>query len=392
MTFHTRLERHAHRHGVNKGIPILARNSLLVAFAFASIETIWPIFLYSMFQSESLVGYITAGFAVLGIVGLATLYPLFHKYKAREIYYITIVIQSLLFIIYTQLQNKYVFLILAAISVFFSSLRIQAFGILIRENSTKKNITANEGLIYFLMNIGWLLGPLLSGYLANTYSMNVVFVLASICLLGGVYNLTFSEKLEEKKITKKTKPFFYNLKSFFQQKKLIYSYLLSGGLEAWYVLPYIFMPIIILKEGYDFNTIGIFLFAFATPLVIMQYWLKSKKNISTKKLMVTGYFIMALASLGAVLAPHTIIILICFVLAGFGTGLLEPTTESYFFMITDIKQERDYYGTFMTSKIVGSFTGRIIIASILLFTSITWGIATLGVMSLILGLVAVTKL
>ncbi|MHC1598799.1 MAG: MFS transporter, partial [Candidatus Methanofastidiosia archaeon] len=225
--------------------------AILMALEYASVESIWPIFLSNFFFTSASVGFVVAILTFLRFCGLAFLFPLFHKYSARSLLFGALAVNAVAFALFAFTENKYFFFAVAIINVFFLGLRTQAFGILIRNNSSLKEINKNESLMYLISNVGWVIGPLIAGFIADSFSVETVLILASIFLLASTYSITFKKQMLERR---KGKDFehisiFKNFRSFFKDKKRTISYILSGGLEIWWAIPYIFIPLEIMQQG-----------------------------------------------------------------------------------------------------------------------------------------------
>lgn len=359
----------------------LGFNAILMALAYASVESIWPIYLTGFFATSASIGFVVAFLTFLRFCGLAFLFPLFHKYSARSLLFSALAINALAFTLFAFTKNKFFFFTVAIINVFFMGLRTQAFGILIRNNSSLKEINKNESLIYLVANIGWVIGPLIAGLIADKFSVETVLIFASIFLLSSTYSITFSKKLLEQH---KGKDFehiniFRNFKYFFKDKRRTISYILSGGLEIWWAIPFIFIPLEIIKQGLPISYVGFFLFAIGIPLMIVEYNLEHLKKIKYHKLLFTGYGIVAIAGIIAFFIQNIYLLMGIIVLASIGMGFLEPTVESFFFTVVSNSQTQQFYGSFMTAKMTGGIIGRLLLAIILLTLPLQTGILIVAI-------------
>lgn len=371
----------------------LGFNGVLIGLAFASMETIWPILLYSFYPNSSTVGFITAGLSIILLTGFAFLFPLFNKYSAKTLLFASVSLNALMFALFAYVQNPIIFLILAGINAIFMALRVQAFGILIKNNSSARTINKNENLMYLLANIGWIIGPLIAGFVANEFSVGAVLILASIFLVISVYSITITGGVLDhyKQKHMKNVSVFKNLTSFFSKKKRVFSYLFSAGLEIWWTLPYIFLPLEILKQGMDMSSVGLFLFFLCVPLFLTESIVQRKEIRNLKKLFFIGYLFAGVCALIAAFVGNIYLTMVMVVIASFGIGLVEPTAESYFFSIVNSEQATRYYGSFFTSKQIGSFFGRIVIATILLSLSLKYGILFVSIVMFVLASLATLK-
>ena len=368
----------------------LGVNSILLAVAYASIETVWPMFLSDFFPTSSQVGFFTAFLAVCLFVSLLVTYKLFSKYSAKSLLFLGVTANAVIVSLYAITQSKILLIIFSIINAIFIAVRIQSFGLLVRENSSLKTINKSENLMYLLGNVGWVLGPVIAGFFAEEISVRAVLMFAALFLLFSVYSITFSTKSLRKREAKELTHIspIKNLKSFFKKKNGIKSYLLSGGLEVWWAIPFIFLPLEMIKEGLPISTVGIFLFLLGIPLMIIESIMKNKPHIKLKKLIGFGYLFAFVVGMIAAFSHNIYFSMACFVIASFGLGFVEPSVESFFYSNVNTEEAKRYYGSFFTSKTAGGFFGKISVAIILLYFPLNVGIAFTSFIVLSLGLLA----
>ncbi|MEA3399383.1 MAG: MFS transporter [Patescibacteria group bacterium] len=372
----------------------LGISDVLIAFAFAAFETVWALFIYEFFPNQSAVGFIGGILSFLLLLALAFLFPLFRYFKTKKLFFISIAGNSILLALFAFTHNKYIFFIIAIINVIFQAIRIQSFGILLRENSSLKNIAKNENLMYLLANIGWVVGPLIAGFIADEFSVRTVLIFSALFMLLSEYSITFSNnsfnKYKETEM-KHISP-LNNLIHFFRRKKRITSYLLSLGLEIWWVVPYIFIPIKMINEfGFNVKSVGLFLFILCIPLIFIELILKKKNPQKLKRIIGFGYIITGFFGVIAGLASNIYIILGAIIMASFGLGFIEPSSESHFFKIVKKEQSKRYFGTFMTSKTVGLLIGQVLVACVLLFASFSVSLFIISGLMFALAILAFHK-
>ncbi|MAG78896.1 hypothetical protein CMI40_00790 [Candidatus Pacearchaeota archaeon] len=157
-------------------------------------------------------------------------------------------------------------------------------------------------------------------------------------------------------------------RDFFKKKERVLSYITSGGISFWWALIYTYIPIYILNNGLGKEVIGYFLAAVTIPLILTEYSFgKLAGKIGFRKMFVTGYLIIGFFTILAFFFSNIYVILALLVIASFGAGMLEPTTEAYFFDIIKKEQREKFYGPYNTTINVNSFLGRVIAAIFLLF-------------------------
>jgi MFS family permease len=224
--------------------------------------------------------------------------------------------------------------------------------------------------MYTFFNLAWVLGPLIAGYISDAFGISLIFILSAIFLLVATAFFIVSQIKDNRVVKKPNKNLLKNFFEFFKDKKRVLTYIVSGGVNMWWVLIYLFMPIQIINSGLHALWVGYFLFAVAIPLVLFEFtFSKLAAKIGFKKIFMLGFAIAGLCSLVCFFVPNIYFIMGALVLASVGMAMLEPTTEAYFFDLTKDKDEQRFYGPYNTSMDVNQFTGKILASTILIFLS-----------------------
>lgn len=351
-----------------KRIYLIAFIGILTGLSASFIDTIWALYIESFVHSAFLVGLLTSLITAITFISYFFVIPLVEKKDKVRLYSLSLAVFFLSYILFAFKSDLVLFIIVLIPLGFFSALRVTSFGLLIKDSSNRKNLAKNEGLLYSLENIAWVLGPLIAGYILNAYDFGLVFFISALILLLVFFVINLS-KIKDTEIKEKIdgnvmKNFF----DFFKKKDRVFAYFLSGGVSFWWSLIYIFIPVYIVENGFSELLVGYFLFAIPIPLVFLEFYfssLASKKGF--KKILRVGYFITGIFALGCFFVTNIYSILGLLVLASFGMAMLESTTEAYFFDILGKKQHLRFYGPFNTADSLNSFIARILASFVLFF-------------------------
>ncbi|MBL7059110.1 MFS transporter [Candidatus Pacearchaeota archaeon] len=356
----------------------------LSSMAFALVSTIWAIYLESLLHNDSQVGFLIAFFSVISFISYFLIIPLLERKKKTDLYLLTLILYTISYLLFSFLQNIISIIILGIITSFIVSLRVASFGILIRNKSKNKDVSKNEGFVYTLANIAWLIGPLMAGFISSRYGLKIVFLFAAFFTLISFLLLRFF-KVRDKVISKRVDTNLFKIfKDFFSKKERTIAYLLSGGINFWWAFIYIYIPIYIIKIGLGNLALGYFLALITIPLILSEYYFgRLASRIGFKKIFSIGYFILAVAAILSFFISNIYIILLIFILASFGAAMIEPTTESYFLDIITKREREKYYSIYNTTIDLNYFIANIFVAIMLLFLPfksifILFGIAMLG--------------
>lgn len=345
----------------HKGITTLSIVGMVVAFSAATVNTIWALYLDSFFNSEVAVGFFSAFLTIVAFASYFFFIPIIEKRDKAKIYAFSLILFIIFFLLFSINLSVILMSILAIAMTVLSSLRITSYGILVKDNSSNKELSKNEGIVFTLLNLAFVVGPLLAGFVAASLGISFVFILAAAFTLIGfiIFKATHITGEEGKK--RVDHGVFRNFKDFFRSKDRLIAYFIGSGIQLWWILIYLFVPLQMNRQGLSELMIGFFLFAVAVPLIILEYVFSKKAGkIGFKKIFKIGYLTVAVISiLTFFLSANIYVMLSLLVLASVGMAMLEPTTQAYFFDILKGKEEYRFYGPYNTAIDTGNFIGKI---------------------------------
>ena len=372
-----------HKH-INKSSE-LAIVRFFLAVGMACINTIWAIYMNTFGLSESTIGFLSSIFVAISLITAICATPFLEKINQIKIIKISLFVSMISYLIIAISQNLYVFLLLAGIITVFSIFHISAFSITFRDNTATKELNKAEGFLYALLNVGWLIGPLIAGFFLVKWGITSVFVAATLFFLISTVAFIF---MKLPPVEKKRKKIDFNIKKnlldFLKNKKLRLPYMVTTGIQTWWTLIYIYVPLFMIKQGLEAYTVGIFMALIVTPLIILEYNVgKWSKKRGLRPFFIIGFGGLAVASLILFFITNIILALAIMVGASVFASFIEPSQETFFFKEVKKKEEEKYYPTYLTSASTGSFLGRIVIAGVLLFLPERFAYLTIAILMII---------
>ncbi|MFA4960516.1 MAG: MFS transporter [Candidatus Pacearchaeota archaeon] len=349
------------------GIARLSIITFIISLSYSLVDTIWAIYLGGIFNNVSIISFFSAFLTIIAFFSYFFFVPLIEKNSKSRLFATSLIFVGLSYLIFILNKSLTIFFIAAISLTIFTTLRINSFGIIVRDKSHKKNLSRNEGLLYTFFNIAWLIGPLISGLLAEAYGINFIFILSAIFIFLGLF-LFWISRIKDLNIKKRAdNHVIKNFFAFFKSGKRRFAYFIGGGVNFWFILIYLYMPLLILENGLREVWIGYFLFATAIPVVFLEYPMsKLAGKIGFKRIFKIGFLILAVASLACFFIESIYIILAILVFASIGVSMIEPTTEAYFFDILKTKEEESrFYGPYNTTIDVNNFIGKVLIGLLL---------------------------
>ncbi|MBU1136207.1 MAG: MFS transporter [Nanoarchaeota archaeon] len=350
------------------GIAKLSIISLIVSLASSFVITIWALYMDSFIHSIVYVGFFSALLTFISVTSFFLLIPIIEKTNKSKLYVFSLFLFGITYLIFSFNISIYLFAILAIITAIIGTVRMTSFGIMVKDKSPKTKLSRNEGLVYTFANLSFVIGPLIAGFIASKYGLGKVFLFASVFIFLSILIFKISgikdANIKKKADTNIMKNFF----DFFKNKQRVTAYMLGGGVNLWWVLIYLFMPLYIIRNELDKIWIGYFLFAVAVPLIFLGYFFsKLAGKIGFRKIFKIGFLIPCLLAFACFFINSVYIILALLVIASIGLSMLEATTEAYFFDITKDKEEQRFYGPYNTTIELNNLIGKLIPSIFLIF-------------------------
>lgn len=340
---------------------------LFLSIGISIVSTIWSVYLNSFLHSSSLVGFITSFFIVAEVLAYIFLIPVIEKGNKTKMLIASLLFFVISYLLFSVYSNIYLVIILGTLISIVTSLRVTLFGLIVRDKTEDYNVSKNEGIIYALLNSAWLVGPLISGYLARVYGFKSAFFLASIFILISIFAFGFFKVKDEKRTKNVDRYMIPVVLEFFRNKGRATTYLLSIAVNFWWAFVYIYIPIYIIDKGYGGFVLGLFLAGVTLPLIFFDYLfgkLAGKKGF--KKLFFIGFITLGVLSIFCFFISSLYFILGLLILASVSVSMIEPTTDAYFFDIVEEEERDKYYGVYTTSGNIGNLLGSLPAAVILL--------------------------
>jgi len=355
----------------------LAIIGFLTSFAAAFVDTVWAVNMEKFLGNMVLVGFFSAFLTIIAFFAFFFFVPFIEKRNKSNLYSLSLALYAIIYLVFAINRNPYIFAVLAVTTTILSTLKITSFGIIIRDKSRETELSRNEGVMYTLMNVAWVIGPLLAGILSEFLGISFVFVISAIFMILALISFKVSGIRDSNLRKKIDRNMLKNFVEFFRNKDRVLAYFIGGGVSFWWALIYLFIPMYIIEKGLPIEWVGYFLFAVAVPMIIFTYiFAKLAGKIGFKKLFKIGFFILftSVISCFFVSGIPTIFgfnniyaILGILVLASVGMAMLESTVEAYFFDLMKAKEELHFYGPYNTNLEVSRLLAYSISSLILIF-------------------------
>lgn len=347
-----------------------------ISVALGIYDGIISLYLESILKNPSLVGFVSALIIMIMFFTYLFLTQMYSKYPVTYVWLVSTLLMGFsLFLLYF-LQNVVFFAILIGLAIISLTLHLNTSAIILRHSTTLENLGKIQGYYYSVRNIGWVVGPLISSFVLYKYGLlNNFLMIGLFIFIGWLLFLYYQIKAyeENKPTTINLRTIRQNIVEYFRNKELFKLYFLRGGLSFYWSVIYIFTPLYIILNNLSPSFIGIYLGILAVPLIIAEYLIAKRIDITLKrKLFLTGTIIIFSSLLLAFLFNNVYLTLLFVLISVIGAAYLEPTCETYFFNNVNQFVADRYYGVYRTSDSLFSLTSRLLFGFVLLFLNINF--------------------
>jgi predicted MFS family arabinose efflux permease len=360
LKYHARRPATHHEHPEGKKI---ARLALIVNIGDAAFWTILPIQLVTLAGSDSAVGFYYVVIAVVG-TGAAVLSTGTFRRHRKVVVGATSLLAMVLLLFGMAWAGDIVTFALFDIprAVAFMLVTI-VLGLMVRDFASAADLAVEEGRFYQYSNVGWLIGPVSAGYVAAIWGTEVVFVLISAVFafaLAYLWHLHLRvHPAMEPGADIEALHSWAEIGAFFSERRFRQVFAIAFGLEFWWIVSSIFIPLAVIGLGYGPEVVGLVVTGGVVPLVLLETWVGRKaKQVGVSRYIVAGFATLAFGCLSfVVLGDFSVLLLVLFAVVNVGAALIEPLKDTYYFGVTSKSESDEYFGIYNASVPIASLVG-----------------------------------
>lgn len=368
-----------------------ANLGLFTGFADGIYNAVYSLVLLEIFQSSAVVGiYVAIYAAFCMIVGLFA-NELFRRFSKVKVFYSVMLLLAIGYAMMSFSIRPSTFIILD----YTTGVAVTLVGVLIplfMSDFSKKTGMAKLNSRYHLwLNIGALFAPMIAVAIANQFTNRAAFFASALIYLAGwmAFKL-FHIVQEDKKISpvdprRTFKALWKNSVAFFSKAGMLRAYAVNFGYYSLRAMRYLYVPIVVIENGFSKDTLGWVLTLGIIPYLILSEMMAKLVRKYGKKL----WLLIGFLSFAAFSALATFItgfsLLAIFVMWQISGALMESVHDLLFFDNTKKTEQTKFYGVFRTSvnlpNVVAPILGAVCITA---FggTSAVWIVtAVIGVLS-----------
>jgi len=331
--------------------------------AVAIVSPIFPGYLENVSNSEFYVGLFVAISSLMTFLGSLLVPKFLHKYSRMLLLYSGFLGMALVFMMYFFASGFYPVLFLQFVKGFAIAILLVVIPLMVKDYTDEANLSKEEGVYYWFMNIAWIIGPILGGILALQFDQRFLFLFSMVVFVCAAFFLQHEKvaPIADKVNNVEKLPLIHSIKKFWARKQLRKAYLVDFGLYVWWSISTVSVPLYM--SFYSFNElyIGIIMALTLVPLIVLEKWVgEHVKNGNMGANIRKGFLIMVLALIATFIFKNVYFSIAMFVIVSIGAAFVEPVKETYLFMHIQKHEEADLFPIYSTARQLGYFAGPLL--------------------------------
>ncbi len=327
----------------NKLRPILYILSFFVALQAAIPAYINSSFIEQHLLSEKLTGLLYTIASILTIAGLLLIPVLLKKIGNFTTTLFISILSGITLLILTFSHNLHFVLSSFIIYLILSSIIFFNLDIFLEQQSDDKHTGNIRGIHLSIINVAWVISPLIASFLLTNGGYWKVYLTASLLSIPLVLLLVLGGTRKFKDPSYKTPPFLKTFKEIKRRKNVYKIFMVRFLLNFFYAWMVIYTPLYLYKYiGFSWQTIGVIFTIMLLPFILFELPLGNlaDKKYGEKEILNIGIIIMAFSTiLLSFLNTSTFWIwAIVLFMTRAGASAIEIASESYFFKHVDAKE------------------------------------------------------
>lgn len=371
-----------------------ANLGLFTGFADGIYNAVYSLVILEIFRNSAVVGVYVAIYSVFCMIVALFAKEIFRQFSKVKVFYFALLMLVVCYAMMGFSVLPRTFIVLDYTSGFAITLSAMLIPLFMSDFSGDAGMARLNSRYHLWTNVGALLAPMLAVAVATRYGNRSAFFLSSAIYLAAWMFFKYFRLIQEDKQIKPMSPrrtvrsLIRNALVFFRTPGMLRAYLVNFGFYSLRAMRYLYVPILVIENGFNKDTLGLVLTIGIIPyLLLSEVMGRLVRRFGKKLWLVLGFGSFAAFSLWATVATGFPLLAI-FVLWQISGAFMEPVHDLLFFDNTKKSQQTRFYGVFRTSVNLPSVIAPIIgAACITLFgvTSAVWFVtAAVGVISIMI--------
>lgn len=369
-----------------------ANLGLFTGFGSGIVNAVYSLCLLGIFKlffneemASATVGVYASIYALFAvIVGLFSA-EILHWFTKTRLLYITMVILGACYSMMSFSVKPMTFITLDFVSNFALTMLGILLPLFMSDFSKDIGMERLNARYHFWGNVGGIVAPVFAMTVVNFFGGNyrMPLLAAGMIYFSGLlffkhFGIVQQDKvIKPVKLQKTIRALRINAKSFFHKKGMLRAYIVNFGFYALRAMRLLYVPIIVIENGFSNETLGTILSIGVLPYILVNLFIgKFIKKYGARFWLTCGFASFAVFSVVATFISGPALLAI-FVLWQISGALMESSHDLLFFNNMPRREQSKYYGVFRTSvnvpSVIVPIFGTIAIA-VFNTTSAVWGI------------------
>ena len=371
-----------------------ANLGLFTGFADGIYNAVYSLVILEIFRNSAIVGVYVAIYSIFCMIAALFAKEIFRQFSKVKVFYFALLMLVVCYAMMGFSVLPRTFIVLYYTSGFAITLSAMLIPLFMSDFSGDAGMARLNSRYHLWTNIGALFAPMLAVVVATRYGNRSAFFLSSAIYLAAWIFFKYFRLIQEDKQIKPMSPrrtvrsLMRNAILFFRTPGMIRAYLINFGFYSLRAMRYLYVPILVIENGFNKDTLGLVLTIGIVPYLLLSEVMGHLVRRFGKKLwLVLGFGTFAAFSIWATVATGYPLLAI-FVLWQISGAFMEPVHDLLFFDNTKKSQQTRFYGVFRTSVNLPSVIAPVVgAACITMFgvTSAVWFVtAAVGVISVLI--------
>lgn len=368
-----------------------ANLGLFTGFADGIYNAVYSLVLLEIFRSSAVVGlYVGLYAAFCMIVGLFA-NELFRQFSKVRVFYFVMLMLAVCYAMMSFSIRPSTFIILDYTTGIAATLVTMLIPLFMSDFSRGIGMARLNSRYHLWLNIGALFAPMIAVAISGVAGNRAAFFASAIIYLAGWGFFKYFRIVQQDKQIKPVSPrrtaraLWRNTVAFFRKPGMLRAYIVNFGYYALRAMRYLYVPIVVIENGFSNDALGWVLTLGIIPYLILSEAMAYLVRAFGKKI----WLVSGMLSFAALSALATFVtgypLLVIFVAWQISGALMESVHDLLFFDNTKKSEQTRFYGVFRTSVNLPNVVAPVLAAGcITLFggTSAVWVVtAVIGVLT-----------
>ena len=318
-------------------VKLLCFLSLLLGLSQGVFVYVMSTYFKQAVGTENIGGFYLVSYVVI-LAAILNLHKVIKIFGKSGLFHISLFLQILAIIALLLVSPGLIGIIAVIVYIIFLNLQWLFLDIILEVYSTDNMSGRIRGVHLTVMNVGFLLSPIISAFVLGKWDYYGIFFLMlifnTIVLFLGVINIGQVNHNVERKISVRDL-----IRKVWKRKDVCRIFYISFILDFFFALMIIYAPLYLIDLGFSWKELGIIFTVMLVPFVLVQYpaGVLADKKLGEKEMLIVSIFFMGLATLAVyfITSKEVLVWALILLLTRIGAAIIQILRDSYFYKRID---------------------------------------------------------